>query len=66
MLEVVNFNTDTIRISVGLEKTIIYIEIDHGSCVESYSLSVNRSEGIIIKKIIDGSIVLGVQDENGN
>jgi hypothetical protein len=66
ILAVVDFNTDTIRFRTGLHETIIDIEIDHGPCVESYSMSVDRSEVMIMRKIMDGSIILGVQDETGD
>jgi hypothetical protein len=66
VIEVVNFNTDTIRIGAGLRTNIIEIETDHGPCVETSTYEIERSKGLIIKKMMDGRIVLGVQDENGD
>jgi hypothetical protein len=66
ILAAVDFNTDTIRIGNGYREAIIDIETDHGSCVESQCITVERKDGIIIKKTEDGRIVLGVQDEDGN
>jgi DNA polymerase III sliding clamp (beta) subunit (PCNA family) len=66
IIEVVSFNTDTIRIGAGLRTNIIEIETDHGHCVETSTYEIERCKGLIIKKIMDGRIVLGVQDENGD
>ena len=66
VIEVINFNTDTIRISAGFHTNIIEIETDHGSFVETGEYEIERCEGLIVKKIMAGRIVLGVQDEERN
>lgn len=66
VIEVINFNTDTVRIGAGLHTNIIEIETDHGSFVETGEYEVERCEGLIITKTMDGKIVLGVQDEEGD
>jgi hypothetical protein len=65
MLASINFNTDTIRIGMGLRTHEIDIETDHGPCVETRHYSIESREGIIITNIRDIT-VLGVQDEKGN
>jgi hypothetical protein len=63
VIEVVDFSTDTIHIGKGLCETIIEIETDHGSCTETRTFCIDSCEGLIIKKVMDGRIILGVQDE---
>jgi hypothetical protein len=66
VIEVINFNTDTIRITAGFRSNIIEIERDYKVGVETSTYEIERCEGLIIKKIMDGRIVLGVQDEEGD
>jgi glycine/D-amino acid oxidase-like deaminating enzyme len=67
IIESLNPKTDTVRIGHALRQYIIDVETNHGGCAESGTFYVDDCEGgLIIKKIKDGRIVLGVQDENGN
>jgi hypothetical protein len=66
IIEAINFNTDTIRITAGFRSNIIEIERNYRVGVETSTYEIERCEGLIIKKIMDGRSILGVQDENGD
>jgi hypothetical protein len=65
LMTFINLDTDTLLFRRGLRETVVEVEKRHANCTITNTFFFADSEGLIIKKMMDG-IVMGVPDENGD